>query len=66
MGGDTEVPLGSGSGFLWDNQGHVVTNYHVIAPPGSSGVTRGKTVMVKLANSMDVLTIKKSISIPFH
>lgn len=21
---------GSGSGFLWDNQGHVVTNYHVI------------------------------------
>jgi len=55
MGGDTEVPLGSGSGFLWDNQGHVVTNYHVIAPPGSSGVTRGKTVMVKLANSVDAL-----------
>lgn len=25
-----EVPLGTGSGFLWDNEGHVVTNYHVI------------------------------------
>ncbi|MRX51967.1 PDZ domain-containing protein [Paracoccus sp. S-4012] len=25
------VPLGSGSGFLWDRQGHVVTNNHVIA-----------------------------------
>ncbi len=25
-----EVPRGTGSGFLWDNRGHVVTNYHVI------------------------------------
>uniref|UniRef100_A0A7S3K1E4 PDZ domain-containing protein n=1 Tax=Aureoumbra lagunensis TaxID=44058 RepID=A0A7S3K1E4_9STRA len=25
-----EVPQGSGSGFVWDNQGHIVTNYHVI------------------------------------
>jgi S1-C subfamily serine protease len=24
------VPTGTGSGFLWDEQGHVVTNYHVI------------------------------------
>ena len=24
------VPQGSGSGFIWDDQGHVVTNYHVI------------------------------------
>lgn len=26
----TEVTRGSGSGFIWDRQGHVVTNYHVI------------------------------------
>jgi S1-C subfamily serine protease len=26
-----EVPRGSGSGFVWDEGGHVVTNYHVIA-----------------------------------
>jgi S1-C subfamily serine protease len=24
------VPRGSGSGFVWDDQGHIVTNYHVI------------------------------------
>jgi S1-C subfamily serine protease len=25
-----EVPAGSGSGFIWDEQGHIVTNYHVV------------------------------------
>jgi S1-C subfamily serine protease len=25
-----EIELGSGSGFVWDEQGHVVTNYHVV------------------------------------
>ncbi|MCA9758990.1 MAG: trypsin-like peptidase domain-containing protein [Candidatus Eisenbacteria bacterium] len=25
-----EVPRGSGSGFVWDRKGHVVTNFHVI------------------------------------
>ena len=25
-----EVPRGNGSGFFWDDIGHVVTNYHVI------------------------------------
>lgn len=24
------IPRGSGSGFLWDDAGHVVTNYHVV------------------------------------
>lgn len=31
----TEVPRGTGSGFVWDEGGYVVTNYHVIA--GSQG-----------------------------
>lgn len=26
----TEVPQGTGSGFLWDDKGHIVTNFHVI------------------------------------
>jgi S1-C subfamily serine protease len=26
-----EVPQGSGSGFVWDRQGYVVTNFHVIS-----------------------------------
>ena len=25
-----EIPQGSGSGFIWDQQGHIVTNFHVI------------------------------------
>lgn len=28
--GEVEVPQGAGSGFVWDNQGHIVTNYHVV------------------------------------
>lgn len=58
LGADREVPLGSGSGFLWDDKGHVVTNYHVIAPPGTNingKLKNNKTVMVKLANMAEAL-----------
>jgi S1-C subfamily serine protease len=30
-----EVPQGAGSGFVWDREGHVVTNFHVVQ--GASG-----------------------------
>ncbi len=26
----SEIPAGSGSGFVWDDKGHIVTNYHVV------------------------------------
>lgn len=26
-----DVPAGTGSGLIWDHQGHIVTNYHVIS-----------------------------------
>ncbi|MBZ5707652.1 S1C family serine protease [Nannocystis pusilla] len=32
-----EVPAGSGTGFVWDTQGHVVTNYHVVDAGRSRG-----------------------------
>src|SRR5437868_5636285 len=25
-----EIPQGTGSGFLWDSSGHLVTNFHVV------------------------------------
>jgi len=39
------VPRGTGSGFVWDEQGHIVTNLHVIA--GAAEAT------VKLADGRD-------------
>ena len=34
-----EYESGSGSGFLWDSAGHIVTNYHVIADGNAFEVT---------------------------
>jgi len=34
-----EVPQGSGSGFVWNKQGHIVTNFHVIYGASSIKVT---------------------------
>jgi S1-C subfamily serine protease len=34
-----EVPQGTGSGFLWDADGHVVTNFHVIQGASGARVT---------------------------
>ncbi|CAJ2665407.1 unnamed protein product [Trifolium pratense] len=34
-----EVPQGSGSGFVWDKDGHIVTNYHVIRGASDLRVT---------------------------
>ena len=33
-----EVPLGAGSGIVWDDKGHIVTNYHVIRNAKSAQV----------------------------
>lgn len=34
-----EIPQGAGSGFIWDKEGHVVTNYHVINDASDIQVT---------------------------
>jgi len=34
-----EIPAGSGSGFVWDRDGHIVTNYHVVDGGSSFTVT---------------------------
>jgi S1-C subfamily serine protease len=38
-GTSSEVPAGSGSGFIWDRQGHVVSNFHVVKGAQSLSVT---------------------------
>jgi S1-C subfamily serine protease len=43
---DQPVPQGSGSGFVWDDQGHIVTNFHVI--------DEGEKFMVSLPNQKQV------------
>jgi len=35
----TEIPAGSGSAFIWDYDGHIVTNFHVIKDASKAVVT---------------------------
>jgi len=35
----TEIPRGTGSGFVWDSDGHIVTNYHVIQDSAGAKVS---------------------------
>jgi S1-C subfamily serine protease len=59
-----EVPTGSGSGFVWDELGHVVTNFHVVQDSDSQKVTLGdaefeaKTVGVARDQDLAVLQIE--------
>ncbi len=58
-----EVPQGTGSGFIWDDQGHVVTNFHVIDGARSTEVTLadGSTYegkVVGTARDKDIAVIK--------
>lgn len=34
-----EIPSGTGSGFIWDNEGHIITNFHVIQGGDRATVT---------------------------
>jgi S1-C subfamily serine protease len=36
---EREIPRGSGSGFVWDREGHIVTNFHVISGADAAKVT---------------------------
>jgi S1-C subfamily serine protease len=37
--GIREVPQGTGSGFIWDDAGHIVTNFHVVQDASGATVT---------------------------
>ncbi len=34
-----EIPSGTGSGFVWDSKGHIITNYHVVHQADAFEVT---------------------------
>jgi S1-C subfamily serine protease len=34
-----EIPQGSGSGFIWDQDGHIITNFHVLQGASGAKVT---------------------------
>ncbi|KAJ8775043.1 hypothetical protein K2173_020047 [Erythroxylum novogranatense] len=42
--GVVEIPEGNGSGVIWDQQGHIVTNYHVIGNALSRNASPGQVV----------------------
>lgn len=35
----TQVPQGTGTGFMWDDRGHIVTNFHVLQGASGARVT---------------------------
>lgn len=57
-----EVPAGSGSGFVWDDRGHVVTNFHVVQDADSAKVTIGdaeyQATIVGYARDQDLAVLR--------
>ncbi|MCY4644996.1 MAG: trypsin-like peptidase domain-containing protein [Bacteriovoracales bacterium] len=49
--GTVEVPRGAGSGIVWDKDGHIITNYHVIAGVMGRRGSPGKAKSAKLTVS---------------
>lgn len=58
-----DIPQGTGSGFLWDKNGYIVTNYHVIMNADKAVVTlkngtRYQASLVGTAPSYDIAVLK--------
>jgi S1-C subfamily serine protease len=59
----TEVPQGTGSGFIWDDAGHIVTNYHVVKGASAAKVTLSDhstydAELVGVAPNQDLAVVK--------
>jgi S1-C subfamily serine protease len=62
---ETEIPQGTGSGFLWDDAGHVVTNFHVVRGASGAKVTLADhssydATLVGVAPNQDLAVLKIS------
>ncbi len=58
-----EIPRGAGSGFIWDDQGHIVTNFHVIEGASSAEVTladhsKWPAKLIGVAPDKDIAVLK--------
>ncbi len=59
-----EVPQGTGSGFVWDKRGHIITNYHVVRGASSirvklaDGIYQAKRVGVFVDKELAVIQIE--------
>jgi S1-C subfamily serine protease len=62
--GDVEVPQGAGSGWVWDDKGHIVTNSHVVEGGNTFVVTfyndpkQYKAELVGTAREKDIAVLK--------
>ncbi|MDP7319305.1 MAG: trypsin-like peptidase domain-containing protein [Bacteriovoracaceae bacterium] len=62
--GRVEVPQGTGTGFVWDDQGHIVTNFHVVQGGNSFMVNfhkdkkQYKAKVVGVAPKQDIAVLK--------
>jgi len=56
-----EVPLGAGSGFVWDEEGHIITNYHVIRTAKVAQVA----ILTRIVNDDDKTTPQENKLIPY-
>jgi S1-C subfamily serine protease len=62
---EAEVELGSGSGFIWDEKGHVVTNFHVVENANRFKVTLADqsawdAVQIGVAPDRDIAVLRIS------
>jgi len=60
-----EIPQGTGSGFVWDREGRIVTNYHVVGDAGRVEVTLGdnsvyKGILIGAAPDKDIAVLQIS------
>ena len=60
-----EIPKGTGSGFVWDKEGRIVTNYHVIEDANRVEVTLAdhstwKAILVGVAPDKDLVVLQIS------
>lgn len=60
-----EIPRGTGSAFVWDTDGHVVTNYHVVMNGNKAKITLSDAstwegTVVGVAKNKDLAVLKIS------